>query len=338
MINRLSRPAVFRPVWSRKRSSGSKAKSLRRRLRGQFEQLEPRQLLAAQFLLTEFMASNTSTLLDEDGDTSDWLELYNAGDEVGSLEGYYLTDDAVTALDQWPLPDVELRPREYLLVWASGKDLRDPQRALHTNFKLAAEGEFLALVAPDAQTVVSSFDAVAQVPDVSQGLTPHTTSSWLIDTSSQSEVLVPTDSSLGSSWTSSQYVAGSEWSQVAGNGVGFDLDDEYNTWIQHDLQADMYNTGATAYVRYPFALNDRYFDSLELHTRYEDGLVVFLNGNQVLKRNAPFVPTWNSSATESRADSTAISAETLRHVLDERSIASWRKRVGDTRHECVAVG
>ncbi len=71
-------------------------------------------------------------------------------------------------------------------------------------------------------------------------------------------------------------------------------------------------------------LNDRYFDSLELHARYEDGLVVYLNGNQVLKRNAPFVPTWNSSATQSRADSAAISAETI-----DMSLTSNQLQVGN---------
>ncbi len=121
--------------WSRKRSGAkAKSKSLRRRLPVHFEHLEPRQMLAAQFLITEFMASNTNTLLDEDGDTSDWLELYNAGDEVGSLEGYHLTDNA-TVLDKWTVPNVELQPREYLLVWASGKDLRDPHLRIAHEFQ-----------------------------------------------------------------------------------------------------------------------------------------------------------------------------------------------------------
>jgi len=31
----------------------------------------------AQVRITEFMASNTHTLLDEDGDSSDWIEIQN---------------------------------------------------------------------------------------------------------------------------------------------------------------------------------------------------------------------------------------------------------------------
>jgi len=33
--------------------------------------------VTAQVRITEFMASNTHTLLDEDGDSSDWIEIQN---------------------------------------------------------------------------------------------------------------------------------------------------------------------------------------------------------------------------------------------------------------------
>ncbi len=227
------------------------------------------------------------------------------------------------------------QPREYLLLWASGKDRQDPQLPLHTNFKIAVEGEFVGLVAPDGQTVVSSFDAAAQVADVSQGLAPQTTTDWLIDSGSLSDVLIPGDASLAGSWTSRSFVPGPEWTQVSGNGIGFDLDDEYNTWIQHDLQPEMYNINATAYTRYPFSLSSRYYDSIQLHARYEDGLVVYLNGNQVLSRNAPAVPTWNSAATQSRPDSIAISPETFDLSLVGSLCERWRQCTGHPWHECV---
>ncbi|MCA9265972.1 MAG: hypothetical protein KDA60_19055, partial [Planctomycetales bacterium] len=45
------------------------------------ESLECRCLLAADPIISEFMASNAGTLTDGDGASSDWIELFNRGDE-----------------------------------------------------------------------------------------------------------------------------------------------------------------------------------------------------------------------------------------------------------------
>ena len=62
---------------------------------------------ASQPFITEFMARNQGTLLDEDAQSSDWLELYNPGDTAVDLEGWSLTDD-VKKLDKWRFPKVSL--------------------------------------------------------------------------------------------------------------------------------------------------------------------------------------------------------------------------------------
>ncbi len=49
--------------------------------------------VSAQVVINEVLASNRSNRLDEDGDSSDWLELYNAGSSVVDLTGYSLTDE-----------------------------------------------------------------------------------------------------------------------------------------------------------------------------------------------------------------------------------------------------
>ena len=99
-------------------------------------------------LITEFLASNDETLLDEDGDPSDWIELHNPGSSPLSLAGYFLSDD-VTDLTKWMLPDVTLAPGEYLVVFASSKNRVNPASELHTNFSLSSAGEYLALTKPD---------------------------------------------------------------------------------------------------------------------------------------------------------------------------------------------
>lgn len=67
------------------------------------------------------MASNATTLADEDGDHEDWIELYNSGNEAINLDGYGLSDDYENPF-KWIFPSVVIEPGEYLIIWASGKD------------------------------------------------------------------------------------------------------------------------------------------------------------------------------------------------------------------------
>ncbi len=79
--------------------------------------------VSAQLLLNEAQNSNIYGIVDEDNDTSDWIELLNAGATALSLSGYGLSDDPSDPF-KWVFPDVVIDPGEHLLVWASGKDRR----------------------------------------------------------------------------------------------------------------------------------------------------------------------------------------------------------------------
>src|SRR5690606_18823594 len=92
-----------------------------RRLR--LETLEERHVLSATVLISEFMASNSSTLLDGDGESSDWIEIYNGTSSPVDLAGWHLTDDEDDLLKwQFPsMPQTILDPGEYLIVFASAQ-------------------------------------------------------------------------------------------------------------------------------------------------------------------------------------------------------------------------
>lgn len=106
--------------------------------------------------INEFLAMNQSTVTDEDGDYSDWIELYNAGSEDLSLAGWCLTDDKDLP-GKWIFPDVVIPSDGYVLVFASDKDRHIAGYELHTNFKLSGDGEYLALVSPEG-IPVTAFD------------------------------------------------------------------------------------------------------------------------------------------------------------------------------------
>jgi len=97
-------------------------------------------------IINEVVAANQTGLTDEDGDTSDWIEIYNRGKQPVNLSGWSLTDDPAQP-EKWTFPARTLDSQAYLLVFASGKDRQPtpPNSALHTNFKLKQQGEFLGL-------------------------------------------------------------------------------------------------------------------------------------------------------------------------------------------------
>src|SRR6266516_3148226 len=80
-------------------------------------------LPAQDVLINEVMSSNRHTLLDENGDSTDWIELYNAGAAPVSVAGYGLSDDAASPF-KWTFRDAAIGPGRLLLVFASGKDLQ----------------------------------------------------------------------------------------------------------------------------------------------------------------------------------------------------------------------
>ncbi|MBN1408728.1 MAG: CotH kinase family protein [Calditrichaceae bacterium] len=75
-------------------------------------------------VINEIMASNTFTLEDEDGDYSDWIEIFNAGTDTVNLLNWGISDSKNEPF-KWVFPDVSLTGGQYLVMFASDKDRRD---------------------------------------------------------------------------------------------------------------------------------------------------------------------------------------------------------------------
>jgi hypothetical protein len=123
-------------------------------------------------LITELVADNTAGLTDTDGAHSDWIELQNRSAFAVNLAGWRLTDTPAN-LALWTFPSTELAPGQFLVVFASGKDRRLPGAELHTNFRLDADGEYLALVRADG-SVAQAFTFGPQHKDASYGIVGNT--------------------------------------------------------------------------------------------------------------------------------------------------------------------
>ncbi|MBN1854137.1 MAG: CotH kinase family protein, partial [Pirellulales bacterium] len=162
-------------------------------------------MLSTGPLITEFMASNATTLSDGDGNYSDWIEIYNPTEEPIELDGWHLADDADN-LDKWTFPAITLDPGEYLVVFASGQDSEtyiDPAGNLHTDFQLSATGDYLAITDPD-NSIVHAYapQFPQQLTDVSYGLVTETEIDLLVAEGATVQWIVPNDGTAGTAWAS----------------------------------------------------------------------------------------------------------------------------------------
>ena len=173
---------------------------------------------AADPIITEFLAVNGTTLADEDGDDSDWIEIHNPGSTPLDIEGWCLTDDSGD-LDRWCFPAVVIDAGAYLVVFASGKDRRDPGAPLHTSFRLGGEGEFLGLVRPNGSFAHAFESFPEQREDISYGPAAEVTT--LIDGSSAADILVPSSGALGLSWTEAAFTPDGSWQRGVPAAIGY---------------------------------------------------------------------------------------------------------------------
>jgi hypothetical protein len=173
-----------------------------------FETLEPRLVLDAGPVINELMAVNHGPFADEDGDFSDWIEIYNPTEESFDLEGWVLADSN----DRWTFPAYTLQPQEYLVVFASKKDRpgTGPKGEFHTDFALSGDGEYLGLLRPDPNdpdelVVVHEYSPgfPVQYADVSYGLTQA--GDVLLGEQARLAYLVPSAGDAGDDWTAPGY-------------------------------------------------------------------------------------------------------------------------------------
>ena len=143
-------------------------------------------------VISEFMAVNGGeALLDEDGDASDWFEIYNPTSSAVNLSGWFLSDspsqatmwtipgiagDPVTLID--PTLSLVLQPGETKVFFASNKNRTTLGGELHTNFALGSDGDEVILRNPAQGVVDQHLDYPQQRENTSAG--------WGLDLENQS--------------------------------------------------------------------------------------------------------------------------------------------------------
>ena len=137
---------------------------------------QPRPNIPFDHLVINEVASTNTDYHDDDGESPDWIELYNASEETISLAGWSITDKENKPA-KWVFPHVNLAANNYLRIWASGKGesgaYYGQKQALHTNFKISSSGETLYLFSPSS-IQIHSLETFESDRGVSTGLSTQT--------------------------------------------------------------------------------------------------------------------------------------------------------------------
>lgn len=248
--------------------------------------------------INELMADNEAALITPDGATPDWIELHNPTDTAVSLAGWRITDDTddpdLHALSE----ELTVAAGAFLLLYA---DDEPDAGAEHLGFALASSGGSVGLFAPDDSGQILTYGslsedfAVARQDDCCSGSdclgfdfrgTPGTTNN-------PPEPIVQEVLALGSTWRylDTDLAPGADWTLA-------DFDD--SGWLEgagplgfgDHHQVTQVSSGAdgdrtpTIYFRRTFTLAAEAV-GLQLDLMRDDGALVWLNGQEVLRSNLP---------------------------------------------------
>ena len=232
--------------------------------------------LAEQLIrINEFLASNyiTNPEMHDFDDFSDWVEIYNRDSIDHDLSNYFLTDDLDTPL-KWKIPDGTIIEQDsYLLFWADGFNERPNvlhtrpywpwddfiTRNYHTNFKLSKVGEEIGIFKAEQADSLTFI----QIGD-----------SWKY---------YDFGSYPGVNWMNLEY-NDSDWSTgYAELGYG---DGDETTVV--DFGPDSDDKYISTYFRKVISVDNAYGpQSLRFKVLRDDGVLVYLNGNEIIRDNMP---------------------------------------------------
>jgi hypothetical protein len=175
-------------------------------------------------VISEFMADNTSGLVDGLGHRGDWIEIHNPGASPVNMQGWHLTDTQSNPT-LYTFPSFVIPAGGYKVVFATSETTPfvDAAGYPHTNFSLGKGGEYLALSKPDGSiTTAFAPSFPPQTSNVSYGSGPGgSLPVTLLNTGAPAKTLVPTGSGLGAGWTAPNF-DDSSWDSVSA-GIGFEV-------------------------------------------------------------------------------------------------------------------
>ncbi len=134
---------------------------------------------AIDLRINEILVENNTNYVDDFGQHSPWIEIFNSAYNPIDIGGLYLTDD-ISNPTKYRIPRGQsitlLQPRSYLVFWANNQ----PSHGIrHLNFVLR-EGKTIALFDANGRTLIDSVTIpYSMIPDVTYGRTVDGGDVWV---------------------------------------------------------------------------------------------------------------------------------------------------------------
>ncbi len=110
-------------------------------------------IVSTGLILNELVASNKTTLMDNYGEYSDWIELYNNTDAEINLKNYMISDDP-TKPEKYIFPSVTIPSKGYFIIWASGRgEFDEAKSVIHLPFGVSKVKEEICLFEPSGKEI-----------------------------------------------------------------------------------------------------------------------------------------------------------------------------------------
>lgn len=127
---------------------------------------------SAQTLFINEFSSSNSVFRDEDGNTEDWIEIYNNSNQSISLLGYGLSDNVENPY-KWIFPDTIIESQAYFLIWASGKNKKIVGAPLHTSWRIGSTKKETLILTDNIGNILDQIETQPLLVDISLGRYPN---------------------------------------------------------------------------------------------------------------------------------------------------------------------
>lgn len=133
----------------------------------------------AYIVANEFVSTG-STLINEFGKATDWIELYNPSNHLMdfSKENIFITD-TIGIKDKYQLKNLSIQPHQFMVVFCD--DSAKVVSQIHTNFGLSKSGEFVGVYKKNADGTFTPFTEHpfnAQSSGFSEGQQTDASNNW----------------------------------------------------------------------------------------------------------------------------------------------------------------
>lgn len=136
-------------------------------------------LSATNVVINELMASNSTTVADNNNQYDDWIELHNKSTAAVNVGGWYISDNAANR-KKWQIPAGTTIPASgYLIIWADEDSSQNTTTHLHANFKLSASGETVLLSGSDT-AILDQVTYGQLITDKTYGRKPNGTGDFFV--------------------------------------------------------------------------------------------------------------------------------------------------------------